>query len=183
MTKVKKPIYKRVWFLVLVGIVSLIILGSMFSDGETPTERADREIAKQQADLETSTEGEEPASLPSTEGEKEQVQPEKTATPEKTAVDPLTVNWNTKETDAFANGNIDKAVDLLLSMNNEDLSNLTYNDLAAKEVIKAPWNHYGQYLKISGYAIIGSLMVPGKPLQKECFHKIMKFIILNPSLS
>lgn len=132
----------------------------MADKGGTQTTGEGDEIANQDTAQGTNEISEDPTSTPNIENDAEQTQePEKTVEPEKETVDPKSVDWNTKDIDPFTNGNIEKAVDMLLLMSYEELNNLTYTDIATKDVIKAPWNYYGQ--KISGYAELVEAHPPG----------------------
>ncbi|ARU61785.1 hypothetical protein CBW65_12670 [Tumebacillus avium] len=64
---------------------------------------------------------------------------------------PAAVEWNKKEIDVVDNGNIPVAVDVLKGAGDIKAQATTP---AAGEVFKAPWNHYGKVVKLTGAVAI-----------------------------
>lgn len=65
----------------------------------------------------------------------------------KTNTQPAKPTWNTKETDATKNGNVNVAVQLIKA--NGNLKTIATSPSPAA-VAKAPWNYYGKVVKITG---------------------------------
>jgi hypothetical protein len=80
-------------------------------------------------------------------------------------IDLESVKWNTTDLDVLTNGNLQKAIEVLNSMNDEDIKS-KITEVASSDVNKAPWKYYGQIINFSGTAEIVYEYPPGSDFSK-----------------
>lgn len=157
----KKPIYKRWWAIVLGGLLLLMVIGAALS-GETPTERAEREIAKLQDEKEQSKEVIKKEKQVEKQDEKEEVQEQ-----EEKIISPSDVQWNTEDLNVIDNGNAIKAAQVLNKMESKDFEAHTALISDIQTVTKAPWKYYGQFVQIDAYVVMIQAYPPNSDVSKS----------------
>jgi hypothetical protein len=60
------------------------------------------------------------------------------------------IKWNTKDTDALANGNFQKAVKFYDSLTDADVPSIEWIVDDISQVNNAPWRYYGQMIELEG---------------------------------
>lgn len=90
-----------------------------------------------------------------------------TTVPTVTPTTPLatSVDWNTKETDAMKNGNIQLAAGLIKLVKPSDLKQKT-EEVAPATLKETPWNYYGKVLKLEGTVGVAQDYLPGSDVAK-----------------
>ncbi|KAF0194380.1 MAG: hypothetical protein FD169_1849 [Bacillota bacterium] len=143
---VKKPIYKRTWFIVVCALTVLGLIGSALNN-DSPSERVDGDIA--------GTQQEAPSSAV--------VQPKPQ---EVKIVSPSDVKWNMTDVSTDTNGNLLKASTVLNKMTQADFDREEIYEIPASQVHKTPWEYYGQTLKMTGEVWAIEVFPPGGDVSK-----------------
>lgn len=160
----KKPIYKRVWFIVLCVVVVFAIIGAIVGDDSTTDQVATQETSSQEADTKADTETTQVAEVTeSTEKETTKAEPNKT---ESAVISPKDVEWST-ELYINENGNVQKAVNVLSKMSQDDYNAHSAINADMATVIKKPWDYYGEFISLNGYVVVSQAYPAGSDVSKS----------------
>lgn len=131
-----KPIYKKGWFIVLIIVLMIGIIGAI-PGGEN--EQDETQIVN-------------------SEGVNGDNQEE--SQKERKSISPSNVDWNTESLFTNENGNIEKAANVLNKMSQEDFEEESVVEVTISEVMKAPWKYYGNFVQLSGTVAVVQMYAP-----------------------
>lgn len=122
-----------------IPMVVLFILVGVTAPDSAIDEKSTKSVSEKNKDVKEESKEEDVENNSTTEEEEEATE----------AVNLADVDWNTENTDASKNGNLQEAYVPLIRMNMNDIQNQAI-DLPSNAVNKAPWKYYGQLVRFSG---------------------------------